>query len=350
MDSYNKQSTDARNVLSQPHPGINELCLFFLSSSNYYIKYDRKRKTIWKFEDNKWSIIYGYVLEQLISEFLINEIKECKSELDDNDKIKYLDILHNKLMLESFKSKLHRELLVFFDDDEFYNKLDTNVNLLACRNGILDFKTKEFRQGTPSDIISCSNRLIFNNNLTSDSTEIKEFEEILSKTFPISEDKDKFLDTFSSIMQGKINHHVIIFRGGYSSGKSFILCLLRFIFGEHYLRLPSCMDDHSSIIHKKRLIEYCEDLDDNENSNIYSYINKYIEHSNIIVPCTQTLKYFNEAEKSKRATIIEFRSHFIGGNNFGPFIYSRNTQLTNENKLRDCAMELLWMLFNRVNN
>ena len=53
-----------------------------------------------------------------------------------------------------------REAGELFFDKSFHNKLDTNTMLMSFKNGVIDFKTKTFRDGYPQDYITKSTGVI----------------------------------------------------------------------------------------------------------------------------------------------------------------------------------------------
>ena len=54
------------------------------------------------------------------------------------------------------KNNVMREAMEIFYDKDFVKNMDTNKYLLCFNNGVVDFKTKTFRDGYPQDYITKS--------------------------------------------------------------------------------------------------------------------------------------------------------------------------------------------------
>lgn len=80
--------------------------------------------------------------------------EELKNKLDkDNENINKLIF---KLKDTTFKDKVFKECVYMFYDEHFSKKLDENIDLIGCENGVYDLRNGEFREGQPTDYITMS--------------------------------------------------------------------------------------------------------------------------------------------------------------------------------------------------
>ena len=80
-----------------------------------------------------------------------------------------------------------REAREIFYQRNFIQKLDQNPLLLGFDNGVIDFETKEFRKGKPSDFISLStnrNYVPIDRNNDEHNDVLQQISEFMSQLFP----------------------------------------------------------------------------------------------------------------------------------------------------------------------
>lgn len=65
-----------------------------------------------------------------------------------------LEAVISKLKNVNFKESLCKESMYMFYDPEFLGKLDKDRHLVCFKNGVLDLRTKEFREGRKEDYLS----------------------------------------------------------------------------------------------------------------------------------------------------------------------------------------------------
>ncbi len=102
-------------------------------------------------------------LRGIYQEKLMKLVEACSqlNESDHADKIKSLKFKINKvyelIMVmgdTNAKDRIMKEARCMFYDKQFNQKIDENPYLLACKNGVLDFKQKIFRRGYPEDYLT----------------------------------------------------------------------------------------------------------------------------------------------------------------------------------------------------
>ena len=77
-----------------------------------------------------------------------NEMAQTKQRV-----LKFLQV-SNQLKQKQFKTRFLEECKEYFHNQDFESLLDCNIDLLGVNNGVIDFKNKCFRKGTPDDYIS----------------------------------------------------------------------------------------------------------------------------------------------------------------------------------------------------
>jgi P4 family phage/plasmid primase-like protien len=131
-----------------------KLATWFLDRfSKYKIKYC---DGIWyKFQNNKWSICgEGEIFKDMaffIADAYDTALQICDEE--SRDKIRKMSI---RVGGYSFLNSIVKIIRNIVEDTKFTSKLNQNRELLAFDNGVLDLRTKEFRDGRDTDYISYS--------------------------------------------------------------------------------------------------------------------------------------------------------------------------------------------------
>ena len=144
--------------------------------------------------------------------------------------IQFLDAPRNKkTIIEDLSQKCY--------DEEFYKKLDENVNAFVCNNGVLDLDTGIFRDGQPSDMMTMSCNIEYPKN--PDSPEAQEImyalQDWLDKIFPDDEVQAYVLNTFACKLSGKLfGEKFHIFTGTGANGKSQFFKMIKEVFGDYF--------------------------------------------------------------------------------------------------------------------
>ena len=152
---------------------------------------------------------------------------------------KVLDLtnLCQRLRSHTHKANIFKEAKLLFYDKDFYKRMDTNDYLLCFKNGVYDFKNKEFRNGHPEDYITKSTNIDYipYNDVLSHHSEVKRELEIFMEQLYSDKDLRTFmwalLSTF--LIGGNINQKMYMFIGKGSNGKSMITSILQNMMGEY---------------------------------------------------------------------------------------------------------------------
>jgi len=215
---------------------------------------DMSNKIWYRYQNNKWKKIdCGTSLRYSISQKLSRIFGEKAEELfnktcnvdDPQKQEKYRKIssvyadISTDCKKTHYKQNIMKEAAEHFYkyDGEFYSKLDTNPNLLCCKNGVIDFENKEFREGLPDDYVSLCTNINYvpidlnNANHVRITGEINDFMEQL---FPDKALKKYMWEHLASVLIGKnVNQTFNIYNGSGSNGKSKLVDLMSCILGDY---------------------------------------------------------------------------------------------------------------------
>lgn len=211
------------------------------------------KSNIWhEFVNHRWvKIEGGYTLSLLLSEDFVNlfnkEIISISNEALEStgllkeelqNKRRKLDDIIKKLNNISFKKQIMEECASLFYDPKFNDKLDSNINLIGCNNGVYDLETSTFRDGRADDYISLttghdyvkwSNKNPYSNMI------INFFEQVMPK----ENVRNWFLTVLSSCLSGTVkDEKFYILTGTGSNGKSLTMDLLYSALGDYYISCP----------------------------------------------------------------------------------------------------------------
>lgn len=172
----------------------------------------------------------------------------------------------SELRMEQFIGKMLRQCKTTFYDQTFEQKLDKNVKLFVCENGVLDLERGLFRDGRPDDFCSISCKLMFPQTINLSDSGVAMVTEFLHRIFTDPIRYNCFLDTVSSCLQGASVSKTILFHIGHDdSGRALTCALIGQTFGDYYnfldkkrLTLSKCATPASRIkaanLHHQRVV------------------------------------------------------------------------------------------------
>jgi len=154
-----------------------DICKAFYTLFWLDFKYDSEDSTWYSFNGRYWkkeknSIKIKYVMAnefKVLYQTQLNSVIESKNMIDDSDEegesemhiLKELEkackSIIKTLSSDAGKSKLIRELTIFYSDSKFSEYIDSNMNVLSIKNGVLEFYTDgsfEFRGSKPEDYLT----------------------------------------------------------------------------------------------------------------------------------------------------------------------------------------------------
>jgi len=155
-------------------------------------------------------------------------------------KVKKIAEVCIKLKKTNDKNNIMREAMEIFFDKDFIKNMDANKYLLCFSNGVIDFRTKSFRQGYPQDYITKTTGIPYIPYNLDESKEIsQEITTFMKQLFP-QEGLCRYMwDHLSaSLIGAKKEHAFNIYRGSGSNGKSILTDLMSQALGEYKGTVP----------------------------------------------------------------------------------------------------------------
>jgi len=155
-------------------------------------------------------------------------------------KVKKIAEVCIKLKKTNDKNNIMREAMEIFFDKDFIKNMDANKYLLCFSNGVIDFRTKSFRQGYPQDYITKTTGIPYIPYNLDESREIsQEITTFMQQLFP-QEGLCRYMwDHLSaSLIGAKKEHAFNIYRGSGSNGKSILTDLMSQALGEYKGTVP----------------------------------------------------------------------------------------------------------------
>lgn len=151
-----------------------------------------------------------------------------------------LNAIYLKLKTVKFKENLMKDCREFFFDEDFVKKLDSNKDIIAFNNGVLDLTTFEFRDGKPEDYLSFSTGIDFDPE-----KEYYEYEHwhkvesFIIQVLPDPEVRNYFMRHLATnLIGGNTAQKFHVMTGSGSNGKSMILNLTSAALGDYACTVP----------------------------------------------------------------------------------------------------------------
>jgi P4 family phage/plasmid primase-like protien len=143
----------------------------------------------------------------------------------------------NKLRKTNDKNNIMREASELFFDKDFIANMDTNKYLLCFNNGVVDFRTKTFRDGYPQDYITKTTNVNYSEFNTKDEEMYKislDINTFMNKLFPIPAQNKYMWDHLASCLIGTNKNQTFnIYHGSGSNGKSMLADLMSHTLGQY---------------------------------------------------------------------------------------------------------------------
>lgn len=151
-----------------------------------------------------------------------------------------LNAIYTKLKTTKFKDNVMRECRELFFDEEFTKKVDSNKDLIAFNNGVMDLIKMEFRDGKPEDYISFSTSIDYDSNkLYYEYEEWPVVDSFIQQVLPDPEVRNYFLKHLATnLLGGNTAQKFHILTGSGSNGKSMITNLTSTALGDYACTVP----------------------------------------------------------------------------------------------------------------
>jgi P4 family phage/plasmid primase-like protien len=151
-----------------------------------------------------------------------------------------LNKIYTKLKTTTFKNNIMKECRELFFDEQFTKKVDSNKDIIAFNNGILDLTTFEFRDGRPDDYVSFSTQVDYDQDKNYyEYSEWPQIELFLSQVLPDPEVRSYFMKHLSTcLIGGNKAQKFHILTGSGSNGKSMLMNLASKALGDYAAVVP----------------------------------------------------------------------------------------------------------------
>lgn len=260
-ETFNRE--EFRRMMSK---SLEENNMYYLAKSVHakyadkFVCSDLKSNVWWEFKNHRWNrVIDAFTLKILLSEDFANEynkkIAEISLELPGKSGFEKermtlernrLTKITEKLMNTNFKETLIKECKNLFYDNEFEQKLDSNIFLMGFENGVFDFERGTFREGRPDDYITYSTKNDYY-KWTERSAYTQDILKFFEQIFPNPVVRKYFISALCTCVTGETNEQKLyILNGEGSNGKSKVMDLMSLALGDYYMSCPI------TVITKKR--------------------------------------------------------------------------------------------------
>jgi P4 family phage/plasmid primase-like protien len=148
--------------------------------------------------------------------------------------------IYTKLKTTKFKDNVMKECRELFFDEQFTKKVDSNKDLIAFNNGVLDLVTYEFRDGRPEDYISFSTGIDYDTEKKYfEYPEWNKIETFMAQVLPDPEVRRYFVRHLSTcLLGGNKAQKFHILTGSGSNGKSMLMNLMSKALGDYAAVVP----------------------------------------------------------------------------------------------------------------
>ena len=221
---------------------------------NEFVCYSAKKNSWYQFKNHRWTEIDDAIeLRIRLSSEVINEydmldrhLSDQIAQLTDEDekdlkrkKKETIGKIIKQLKRTSFKKSVVQECNELFHDHKFEERLDTNLSLIGFENGIYDLEQEEFRDGLPEDYISYSTKINYYDHDEDDDDDIAQVKEFMSQVLPKKSVREYVWTLLGSFIWGKnLNEKFHIWTGCGGNGKSKLIELFEYAFGDYCVKLP----------------------------------------------------------------------------------------------------------------
>ena len=150
-----------------------------------------------------------------------------------------LNKICTKLKSTKYKENVMKECKEIFLDESFVKKVDEDRYLLACRNGVFDMRTMEFRDGKQEDYLSFSTGLDIDTELNyKEYPAWNEVDRFLKEVLPNETVRSYFMSHLSMCLAGLGCQLFHILTGTGSNGKSMLMNLVETALGDYACKVP----------------------------------------------------------------------------------------------------------------
>lgn len=167
------------------------------------------------------------------------DCKVCEYCQMESQKLALLK-MYLRLKTTGFKTNVMKECRELFFDEMFSKKLDTNKDIIAFNNGVLDLITFEFRPGKQEDCMSFSTHIDYEvDRPYYEYPAWPNVEKFIKQVLPNKPVREYFMKHLASnLFGGNVAQKFHILTGSGSNGKSMIMNLMAKTFGDYACTVP----------------------------------------------------------------------------------------------------------------
>jgi P4 family phage/plasmid primase-like protien len=182
--------------------------------------------------NHKWKEVSKISFKDTIVKNFINIIAKKLSETQEqNQREQYLFIMKS-MSNNSFLKNIMPFIEMETNDDDLFEKFDSNNKLIAFSNGVYDLNTRSFRDGKPDDYISFSAGYEY---LTIEQSQKDLWNNLLADIFPDPEVRMYYKRIMAFTFAGDKRFENFFFhKGKGGNGKGVLGDLMKKVFGEYF--------------------------------------------------------------------------------------------------------------------
>ena len=219
-----------------------------------------KSKMWYEYQNHRWHKIGDGVSllckigTSVLEEYnrLIKYYSTLAGSMDDVSREQYVQSSNDlqnvtyKLRDITFKEKLLKECALLFYDNDFVNRLDTNLDLVCFENGVYDMSTGFFRDGYPEDCLSKTTGIDYRTFAT-DNEYVLDIYSFMNQVFPELSVRNFVLTLLGTMMEGRNpQEKFYMWTGVGGNGKSKLLELFEMASGDYTSKVPVTLYTKSS--------------------------------------------------------------------------------------------------------
>jgi len=251
-----KQNTvdDFIDITLRDHTEFDLAMVLYHMFKDKYVCSSLINKQWYIFKNHRWEQDKGMSLRLAISKDMFNAYQNVLhkylpqlASYEQNDenrkileaKIKKISSVSVLLKKTTDKNNIIREAMELFYDPEFIKNMDANKYLMCFTNGVVDFKTKVFRDGYPQDYITKTTNIRYTPSYEEDAPIKEQIKTFMEQLFPVVELNKYMWDHLASCLIGtNMNQTFNIYCGSGSNGKSLLTDLMSHTLGEYKGTVP----------------------------------------------------------------------------------------------------------------
>lgn len=241
--------------------------IILASTSKLYVNAHHKYYCWFKFKNHRWINIPDHEywhndinagpIEKLITKYLATQYEKQDQLLKLAATSSTKNIIDELVIIaetiKQLNDKDYRDCIVIESadilyDGSFYNKIDSNNNLIGFSNGVYDLQTATFRDGRPDDYITLTTGYDYVKYGVTDQS-YNDIIKFMACLQPDVETQKYLFDVLAScLVGGNPSNHLYIFTGSNKIGIDNLIRLIKSTFGNLYASMCESMLRHDQLL------------------------------------------------------------------------------------------------------